>query len=185
MLDADALADYTQGRLAADDPVAETVLAAALAEVRRWCGWHVTPERDDDLVIDGPGSQVLRLPTLRLVALTEVTEDGTAVDVAGLEWSRLGLVRKTSGRFWTPRMGGVAVTITHGFDDAEDFESAVLSVADRRFQAAFGKGGLSAIGPFQFSDDRSGASAFGGSAAAPFNAVELSILEQYRLERPA
>lgn len=175
MLDAYALADYTQGRLVADDPVAETVLAAALAEVRRWCGWHVTPERDDALVIDGPGSQVLRLPTLRLVALTEVTEDGTAVDVAGLEWSRLGLVRKTSGRFWTPRMGGVAVTMTHGFDGAEDFESAVLSVADRRSQGPAGI--VTEIGPFRFGDGR--------SADAAFTSAELSILEQYRLERPA
>lgn len=177
-LTAAALADYTQGRLGASDPETALALARALAEVRRWCGWHVTPVvEDDEVVLDGPGSQLLRLPTLRLVELSAVTEAGVELDPEALQCSSIGLVRKNSGEFWTARFSGVAVTMTHGFEAADDFESAVLSVADRRSQSAAG-GAPTVVGPFRWGNDDPPA----GSA---FTAAELSILEQYRLEKPA
>ena len=177
MLDSDMLADYTQGRLNAADTETDQVLARSLAEVRRWCGWHVTPEREDILTIDGPGGRLLRLPTLNLVELGAVTEEGSEVDLADLEWSRTGVVSKTSGVYWTSRLGGIAVTMTHGFDDAPDFEAAVLSIADRRSQATSGGTAIS-VGPFRFSEERT-------PAGAAFTGAELSILEHYRLEKLA
>lgn len=99
---------------------------AALAAVRRYCGWHVTPEQDDELTLDGPGSTRLFLPTLHLVGVTALTEDGVTVDVADLRWSTAkGVVRKVSGTCWTGRYNGIVTTITHGFDDAPDFDAAV------------------------------------------------------------
>ena len=175
MLDSDALAEYTRGRLDAADAETDQILARSLSEVRRWCGWHVTPAREDSVVIDGPGGRLLRLPTLKLLTLTAITEDGVAVNLTDLEWSQTGVVRKTTGEFWTSRLGGISVTMTHGLDDAEDFETAIFSVADRRSQAAAG-GAPIAVGPFRFSEEKVGSA---------FTGAELSILDKYRLESPA
>lgn len=171
-LTAAALETYSQGRLDRDDPETTRQLAAALSAAQRWCGWHVTPVAVDQVVtLDGPGGALLRLPTLRMVTLTAVVEDGITLDVDDLDVSRIGLVRKKSGACWTNRFGGIVATLTHGFADAPDFESAVLAYADRASQAP--AGGLPvAVGPFRWGD----------SSGGGFSSVELSILEQYRLE---
>jgi hypothetical protein len=171
-LTAAALETYSQGRLDRDDPETTRQLAAALSAAQRWCGWHVTPVAVDQVVtLDGPGGLLLRLPSLRVLELTKVIEDGVELDVDGLELSRIGLVRKKSGGVWTTRLGGIEVTMSHGFADAPDFESAVLAYADRASQAP--AGGLPvAVGPFRWGD----------SSGGGFSSVELSILEQYRLE---
>jgi hypothetical protein len=65
--------------------------------------------------------------------------------------------------------------MTHGFEDADDFNAAVLSYVDRSSLAATG-GRLKAVGPFQFYDSETMA------GASPFSVVERSLLEQYRLE---
>lgn len=177
MLDAATLEEYTKERLKEGDLEAERLLDAGLAAARRWCGWHVTPEESHEVTLDGPGGQLLRLPTLRLVELGSVTEDGVALDAGDLEWSRIGLVRKRSGALWTARLGAITVTMTHGFEVGTDFEAAVLSVIDRTSRAADG-GAPIQVGPFRWAEDQMAS----GSA---FTMAELSIFEQYRLERPA
>jgi hypothetical protein len=176
VLDVDVLADYTKGRLDADADETARLLDSAVAAVRRWCGWHVAPELTQTETVDGPGGALLRLPSLRVVALSAVTEDGVDLDLAGLEWSRIGLVRKKSGGLWTSRFQGITVTMSHGFADAADFETAVYSVADHMSQAADG-GAPTVVGPFRWGN--------ADSPDAGFTTAELLILEQYRLERAA
>lgn len=169
------LAAYTQNRLSEGDQATVDALASALAAVRRFCGWHVTPVRTAQVVtVDGPGSRLLVLPTLRLTALTALVEDGVTVDVDTLEWSSRGLVRKEGQCWWTGRLGGITATISHGFDAAPDWQAAVLSFADRSSLAGVG-GRPTVVGPFQYGTEAMAA----GSA---FSAVERSLLEQYRLE---
>ncbi len=173
-----ALANYTKGRLAESDSETIRNLAAGTAAAQRWCGWHVTPVKEDhEVEIDGPGGPLLRLPTLRLEALVSIVEDGVTLNLADLEWSRIGLVRKKSGAWWTAKMGAITVKMDHGFEDAADFEAAVLSVADRMSLAPTG-GQPIGVGPFKWAEDKV-------TAGSAFSMVELSILEQYRLERPA
>lgn len=160
-------------------PAPEDVARSA---ARRFCGWHVTPVREDDEVtIDGPGSPLLVLPTLRLVELTKVVENGVELDVDNdLFVSARGLVRKRSGACWAANYGAIVVTMTHGFPtdvDADDklptaaeFNAAVTSYAARSAASKF-----RAIGPFQY-DTQSMA------AGSAFSVVERSLLEQYRLE---
>lgn len=175
-LTAAALETYSQGRLDRDDPETGRQLASALAAVQRWCGWHVTPMAVDQVVtIDGPGGALLRLPTLRVVALTAVVEDGITLDIDDLDVSRIGLVGKRSGAGWSTRLGAITVTMSHGFADAPDFETVVLSYADRAAQAP--AGGLVAVGPFRWGEH--------SPSSGGFSAPELAILEQYRLERTA
>lgn len=138
----DDVVAYTSGRLEDDDNT-EALLARALAAARRYCGWHVTPQREDkDVVVDGPGSGLLVLPTAHLVDLKTVAEDGVDVDVeTALKWSQSGLVRKTTGGWWTANYGGVVVTMIHGYDDgAGDFVTAVLEAVDQMSQLPGGSG---------------------------------------------
>lgn len=176
MLTVEGLSDYTQGRLDADADETAEILDRSLAEVRQWCGWHVTPILTEEITVDGPGGKLLWLPTLRLVALTAVAEDGVELDVADLEWSATGLVRKPLSGLWTEKFRGITVTLTHGVD-AKDFEAAVYSVADRKSQMPVG-GAIATVGPFRWVEEKVAS----GSSFLP---AELAILQQYRLERSA
>lgn len=175
-LTAEDVERYTSGRL--DKTAAETqrLLSVGLTVARRFCGWHVTGVREDDEVtIDGPGSALLVLPTLCLVTLTGVVEHGVALDVAlDLHVSARGLVRKRSGACWSAHYGAITVTMDHGFDQAPDFNAAVLSFIDRMSYAPDG-GRPKGVGPFQYDPEAM-------AAASAFSAIERSMLEQYRLE---
>lgn len=169
---------YTGGRIDKDDPETTALLARGLAAARRFCGWHVTPLQGDDVVtIDGPGGRLLVLPTLQLAQLKEVTEDGSAIAVSDLYVSARGLVHKKSGGCWSRHFGAITVKMDHGFDDAPDFQAAVLSWIDRASLAPTG-GRARVIGPFQYADETM-------AARSTFTASELSLLERYRLEPPA
>lgn len=167
--------NYTQGRLHADDPETVRTLAAALGAARRYCGWSVTPAASAVLTVDGPGSALLVLPTLRLIAVTSLTEDGAAVALEDISFSARGLVRKRNHGCWTGEYGGIVATVTHGFDEAWDWQAAVLSAADRGGFDAGGGGELTAIGPFQY-----GAREAAGSV---FTDRERAVLDLYALER--
>jgi hypothetical protein len=78
-----------------------------------------------------PGGRLLALPTLRLLNLQSISEDGVALDVSTLYWSKAGLVRKKSGERWSHHYGSIIVTMSHGYDDAQDWQSAVLELIDR------------------------------------------------------
>lgn len=161
------------------DPTPEDV---ARSVARRFCGWHVTPVLTDHVVtLDGPGSALLVLPTLQLVELTGVVEDGVELDVADLFVSARGLVRKKSGAWWSRNYGAIVVTMTHGFPDAagleegaidyaQGFNAAVTSYAERSDGAQ-----PRVVGPFQWETTAM-------DAASTFTVAERSLLEQYRLE---
>ena len=179
------LASYTDDRLDADDAETQRLLDAGLATVRRHCGWHVTPEVTETVVLDGPGSDLLILPTLRLKEIGELIEEGIVADLGTLSFSSRGLVRKQTGYgggyygygvCWTGLFGGISVTMTHGFADAPDFDSAVLSFIDRSSLAGVSGGGREVIGPFSY-----GAGS-GPEAESAFTGAECAILDLYRLE---
>lgn len=135
------------------------------------------------VTLDGPGSALLVLPTLRLVQLTSVVENGVTLNVADLHVSARGLVRKRSGARWSEHYGSIVVTMTHGFPDviddddidtednnAADFNAAVASFVKRNAD-----GRRRVVGPFQYDTDAM-------DPASAFSVVERSLLDQYRLE---
>lgn len=157
---------------------APTPQDAARSAARRFCGWHVTPVlEDDEVTIDGPGSLLLVLPTLRLVELSGVVEDGVALDVeTDLYVSTRGLVRKRSGAYWSHQYGAITVTMTHGFtDDPEELLNACDFNAAVSSHAARGGAQRKRVGPVEWFPEAMDA----GSA---FSVAERSLLEQYRLE---
>lgn len=176
-LDVVAVEAFTRGRLDRDDDETQRQLDAALAAARRYCGWHVTPVATSATVtLDGPGQRVLILPTLALGAVSAVTENGVSIDTDTISWSARGMVVKLDNTLWAEGFGNITATITHGYADAADFESVVLSAIDR--------GGFSVgdaprvIGPFQYSDPA-------GGTGALFTDAEKAVLDLYRLEKAA
>lgn len=194
---------YTDGRLAADEPETERMLNAALAACRRYCGWHVCPTRtDDEITMDGPGSPLLVLPTLNLQKLTSIAEQGIDVDLSHVQVSSRGLARKLNGfpaqpldsdwwrwtevihpgwpylrhdieLYWTGGYSSLQIVMTHGFEDAPDWQAAVLSYLSRASQDPTGF--RETVGPFQYFP----ATLAGGSM---FIAQEKNLMDLYRLE---
>jgi hypothetical protein len=170
----------TKGRLAAADPETDRLLEVGLGIAQRYCGWHVTPERDHDIaVIDGDvrgGGLSLRLPTLRIGELYTVTEAGLELDLAELDWSTTGRLYKLGGGLWSTRPGAIVVDMRHGFDIAPAFESAVISyIARTSMSTAEGGRQRTAVGPFAYGV----ATLEEGSA---FTAEECFALDLYKLE---
>jgi hypothetical protein len=133
---------FTNGRLLASSVETARMLARALAAARKYCGWHVTPVREDDeFTIDGPCSSRLFLPTRQLLDVIDVVEDQIILDVTDLRWSTSkGVVRKKSGANWSGFYNSITVTIDHGFAEAPDFNAAVLSMVDEMASASVGVG---------------------------------------------
>lgn len=134
---------FTNGRVLAADPNTPIMLNAALTVARRDAGWSVSPVvANDSVVLDGPDSRILPLPTRKLVTLHSVTEDGTALNLANLTWSAGGppgmserpvSVRKKGQRWWSAEYQAVTVVMTHGYTEAEaaDWRYAILSMVDQ------------------------------------------------------
>lgn len=112
---------------------------AACAAVRAYCGWHVAPSVAEVVTVDGSGSRVQPLPTLRLTALASITNDGAAV--TDPEWSSAGMVRAPGCGVWTSRWRGVVATITHGYDECP---AEVLDVI-KEMVASGGRAGVAAV----------------------------------------
>jgi hypothetical protein len=174
-LDVVAVEGFTRGRLNRDDDETQNQLDAALAAARNYCGWHVTPEIVDDTVtLDGTGTSVLVLPTLKVTDLTEVEEDGETLELTDLSWSERGLILKKSGYWWSALFRSITVTFSHGYNSAPDFESVIFSAIER---GAFSSDSAPrVIGPFQYSDP-------GNADAVLFTDSERAVLDRYTLEK--
>lgn len=120
-------------------PRTETDLDAASAELRRYAGWVIWPAETVDLIVDGPGTRVIQLPTSYLTAVTALSETPRGLNQTprvitpgDLEWSVAGDVRHGDGRCWTRRARGIAVTFDHGYDEVPaDLKLFVLNQARR------------------------------------------------------
>jgi hypothetical protein len=168
----------------------QAVLDAASAQIRRYCGWHIAPIHVDEvMVLDGPGGPDLMLPTLNLIGVIEAVErvtwtaDATVIPATDLDWSRIGTIRKQGRGHWTPRLRGLTVTATHGYEmtDVPDLTQLVLTSAARTLGNPYGVtqqavGGVSISMP-------AGATAAGGGGVIPLEGDQLLALDVYRLER--
>lgn len=152
-------------------------LKAAHGAVRRFCGWHVAPIIDETLTLDGSGGRDILLPSLRVVELVSVMNDGVDV-TADVDMSRAGMLRLQSGR-WTPRFGRVSVALRHGYDLEEVPEvAAVIVGAAKRGPQAGGVISSQSVNGASVSY----ASAGGAPISIPLLAMEKETLSTYRLE---
>lgn len=152
-------------------------LAAAHGAVRRFCGWHVAPVIEETLTLDGSGGTDILLPSLRVMQLVSVLNDGTSV-ASQVDTSRAGILRLTSGT-WTRRLGRVVVTLRHGYelDEVPEVAAIIAGVAKRgpnsgRVDASESVNGAS----------RGGFTDRGAPISIPLTLTEQEALSPYRLE---
>lgn len=159
----------------APDGVDVSAWRAAQAAIRGYCGWHVAPSVTQSLTLDGPGSTLLRLPSMHVTDVTSVVNDGR--EITDPQWSASGMIR---GR-WTEKFRGVTVTLMHGYDpcppDVLDVLTQMATYA--QLLASSGAGGIA-------SQMASGPHSFSVSTAAAAGSVGLSgqhrgVLNRYRL----
>lgn len=127
----------TNGVIAADDPRVGPLLAGASAAVRRYCGWHVTPVIEESVTLDGDGSRLLTLPTLRLVDVVSITADGETLEVESFDWSTSGMVELRHGH-WPRRFRSIIVSMKHGFESAPDVAQVVQQVVANAISSSMG-----------------------------------------------
>ena len=163
---ASELAAYLSG-----DP--QMALDAALAEVRRYCGWHIAPSRREFLAAYPDGADTMLVPSLRVSALHAATRDGETIDPQGWDCRENGVVKGG------PRTGKVVMDVTHGFDELPgDVAAIVLAVAARSQLAPDGMP-TARVQVGQIAESYQ-SSAGGGGAGALF-ASERQTLDSYRL----
>lgn len=118
--------------------VSESAWLATVADVRAFCGWHIAPEVTETLTLDGSGGPILVLPTLRVVDLASITDDGS--EVTDPEWSASGMVRHYC---WTRKFRGIEATLTHGF---EEWPAELLAVMTELAGASASLAGVKTVG---------------------------------------
>lgn len=111
-------------------------LRAAQEAIRRYCGWHVTPNAEIEGVINSRGGLVLRLPARHVTSIEELTDRaGRALSYA--YDPATGLVECTEGAFPTG-VAAIRYRIRAGWDDCPDVQGVLVNVAKRASMAATG-----------------------------------------------
>lgn len=158
----------------------ERLLAASLNRVRLFCGWHVSPVKEEAFAVQGRGEYIV-IPTLKVESIVSITEEGQVVPLDEVEQytNEPGVIYRKDG-YWC---GRVEITVNHGFtaDEAMAFREEVLGLIDRTV-VNIGTGGTGPLSGLIVDDvemrwsgitDRSW-----GIAKQPLNE---SVLYQYRL----
>lgn len=169
----------TGGRIKATDPRVGVLIAGATAAVRRYCHWHVAPVIEQTFTMDGPGGDLLVLPTLHMSAVSALTVSGTDVDTSTLEWSENGEVRYPSG--WPCNFRSIQITVTHGFDAADDLKQIIQQLVGNAIGSPLGATTESA-GQVAVSWAQTAPGVSGGISLL---ARDLAVLDQYRLPKDA
>lgn len=100
-------------------PFTQGEIDAAVATVQSAAGWHIAPLVEDQTVVLDvvSGESWLRLPTRKLVSVSEVRDTDTDEVIASsryrVSFDRGQIVRKTG--FWPCGYGRVEVDFTHGY----------------------------------------------------------------------
>lgn len=146
---------YTKGRLKATDPEVVKMIARAWGKVRSFCGWHITPVKPETVTLDGTGYDWLILPTLKIVELVSVKEDGESIDLSTLRVKpgEGGTVYRRDG-CWNP-CSEYEIEFTHGFtpDEAADAIGEVLALLDA-VSLTVGTGGMGPLTGMEVDDVR-------------------------------
>jgi hypothetical protein len=132
------MAERTDGVIAEDHLFLGYALDVATRMIRDRCGWFVGPVTTDTLHLDGPGSRLLVLPTLRIVEVTAVRQDDVPLDMTTVRVSRdSGMLRAAaplSGEF-----GAIEVDLRHGYDTVpEPIVDLTLQMAARALGSPMG-----------------------------------------------
>lgn len=151
-------------------------MRAAQGAIRRECGWHVAPIITETLVVDGSGGTELLLPSLRILELVEVLNDGQDVTEHVKFSPDSGIIGLRSG--WSCELGGVSVRLLHGYEPAEVPDVAGLIVTLTKRAATGGTVVQQTIGS---ASQRLATGKDGAVLGVPLLQSEKELLGPYRI----
>lgn len=170
------LADYLH--CSVDDldlGAASVALLAADAAIRAYTGQTLSYVEDDEITLDGPGTNALLLPQLPVVEVTSVEVDGEALEEEDYTIDLDAGIVKRDGSFGSAHQS-IGVTYTHGFQPGEtaldDLRVVGTTVAGRVYVQA-GTSQQTVGGIFQNFE----------STNTTLTEGEKAILDQYRDRR--
>lgn len=173
LLTTDEVEHRTLGRVPADLPGLSQVLSRAEESVIAYCEWHVAPRRTETLILDGTGSRLLQLPSLKVNDVISVRHLGDLMDPDLYDWSATGQIelRHPQDR-WTHRYRGIEVEIDHGYENIpSDLASVIVGLVVRATASPMGET-MIRVGDRQ--------SHYGGVGTMPLDA-EYRVLDRYRV----
>lgn len=143
---------------------AEAYAPEVLAGVRGFCGWHIAPVQTGTFTFIANGACALILPTLKVVSVTSITEDGTAVDLSGVTVRESGILWREARWLRSP----IVVTVEHGY---EEFPPELVDAMSRFAASPRVPAGASVrVGNLSVSGSSSGMDGFSSS-----------VLDRYRV----
>ncbi len=157
----------------------DSLLGAASAEIRRYCGWSISLEVVEDLEVDTFGGPMLFLQTMRLNSIESLFLNGVEmVDSTDFSWSRRGVIRRLPvGVCWPKEFRSVVASYTHGYTNVpEEIQALCVGLVRRSWVSLPGikqkqVGGIS----LTFADS-------GGSSGIALDEYEKCVLDSYALE---
>lgn len=113
-----------------DEARAKDLLKQASGEIDAELEQNLDQVQDDQVTLDGPGTELLVLPHWPVTGLSLVEEDGDELTEGDdYRWSEVGLVRRVDDD-WTGKPRAITVTYTHGYETVpEVVRSAAVQIA--------------------------------------------------------
>lgn len=116
---------------------AQVALLGADAAIRAYTGQTLAYVEDDEITLDGTGTETILLPQLPVVEVTSVAVDGEAVEDFTVDLDA-GIV-KVNGTFGVSHQG-VEITYSHGYSPGEtaldDLRVVATTIAGRLYTQA-------------------------------------------------
>ncbi len=110
---------------------------AAQAAIRRYCGWHVTPNVRLTGFINTRGGTVLHLPARHVTAINSLMKRGGSTSMQYAYDPDTGLVEILSGRL-PVGIGAVFYDIEAGYNECPDVQGVLINAAKRAASAPAG-----------------------------------------------
>jgi len=106
---------FTSGGLAPSLPITDPQrLLQAEAAVRDFCGWHIAPQLEEAVDVEGSHFYTQVLRTRRLVSVTDVTlDDVPLVEDEHFRVNAAGILERIDGGLFTGRL---KLTMVHGYE---------------------------------------------------------------------
>lgn len=140
-LTTDEIESRTLGRVSADTPGLSEVLERAENAVIRYCEWHVAPARTETLILDGSGTELVQLPSLKVNEIQSVRHLGKDVDPEAYDWSATGQIRLRNPQSrWSDRYRSIEVDLDHGYEELpDDLATVILGLVVRSIASPMGE----------------------------------------------
>jgi hypothetical protein len=112
------LAGYLDSEISDMNPwLAEFAIRVAEETVLGIIGSDVSFVEDDDITVNGSGTDALVLRYVDIADVTDVSVDGEAVDEANYTLAPTRILYRTDGGIWPRGRGNIALTLTHGWGE--------------------------------------------------------------------